>query len=258
MDSWLGFICLLLVAQINVCRAEKIWIDPNYPKKLVIDFEDGNDPTQQLRLSYNALNKILKHLNMLKNLERLFLDDNEIEFIEMAEFNGINNLGMLALQRNKITDIQATLQNPAILPQLKEFDAAQNHLTDISFEHWNATLLSGLYLEGNKLQIAISLPGKFTGLRRVALGDNPLNCEWLQSTLKQFEERRVEISDQYNPKCNAAGPDLKEIVRRVNLKEMIAAFPLLQNRQSELENVLVNQLNDFDAFSRNVSKNLSI
>ncbi|EDS38736.1 conserved hypothetical protein [Culex quinquefasciatus] len=267
-----NFVWLILVFHINVCRAWTSWTPSTNSKILFIKFENETVSGFPQFLNYHKYAEIELQEPYINELtvemqsvfvnaidlgihdgSILYLHDNQIEFVEMSEFNGLDKLKMLALQNNKIAEIRATLQNPAVLPKLEKFYINNNRLTDISFEHWNTTSLYTIHLHENQLQIALSLPGKLTGLKGVALDTNPLNCEWLNSTLKELKNRNVKVYDGHITKCNATGPELKEIVRRVNFKETFATLPLLQHSQSELKEALKNKLTNLSDLSANTT-----
>ncbi|XP_052564539.1 internalin I-like [Culex pipiens pallens] len=231
LTLWQGQISSVhLIAQlrsvyIENCSTTEVVINPNW-----------NYQTDYLVIIFGKLEKLPAHLNVLKNLEKLYLHDNQIEFLDMADFNGLNKLKLISIYGNKLSEIRATLQNPVILPNLEEFYAYNNRLSDISFEHWNTKLLNRIWLRENKLQIALFFPSVFPVLREVTLNNNSFNCEWLTSTFKALKAlSNVTIYSESETKCDKNGPSLEELVRRVKFKETLATVPHSENRQIEIE-----------------------
>ncbi|XP_038111513.1 uncharacterized protein LOC119767297 [Culex quinquefasciatus] len=218
LHGWINSVHLMAhfsSLKIYNCSTSEVVINPNRTYKM-----------EHLSIVYGNLAKLPKHLNVLKNLEKLYLHDNKIEFVEMAEFNGLNKLKRLALQRNKVVEIRATLQNPAILPKLEIFSGHENRLVDVSFEHWNTTSLGEIWLRDNQLQIALSFPSAFPALKNVHIYNNPFNCQWLTSTMKELKARsNVTIYSESETSCDKNGPPHDELVRRVKLKETFATKP---------------------------------
>lgn len=213
--------------------------------------------TEHLAIVHSNLIKLPKHLNVLKNLEILYLHHNQIEFIDMAEINGLDKIKRISLHFNKIIEIRATLHNPVYLPKLEELYASKNRLVDINFKRWNASSLRTIDLNENQLRIALSITNTFPALGFVDFHSNPLNCEWLTATLKELKARKnLRIAYESETKCNNNGPALDELTRQVLFKEMFATEPLLRHFQSELYDLMDRKQIQLDILNKTVSANI--
>ncbi|KAL9702994.1 hypothetical protein quinque_006512 [Culex quinquefasciatus] len=196
------------------CSTKLVLINPNWIYEM-----------EYFSIVFNKLEKVPENLNALKKLEKVFLHDNQIEFVEMAQFNGLNNLQVLNLHDNKIYEISATQKSPVALPKLEKFFAFKNSLIDITFEHWSANSLREIWIHQNKLQIALHFPAKFPTLKEVTIDHNPFNCKWLETSLGELKARKVIVYDSNLVKCNQTGPPLDEVVHRVKFKEVFVTGP---------------------------------
>lgn len=232
--------------RISNCSTSAVLIKPSWTYQ-----------TENLSIVRSNLVKLPKHLNVLKNLQILYLHHNQIEFIDMAELDGLNKIKRISLHFNKIIEIRATLHNPVYLPKLEELYASKNRLVDINFKRWNASSLRTIDLNENQLQIALSITNTFPSLVYVDFHSNPLNCEWLTTTLEKLKARKnVIIAHESETKCNNNGPALDELTSQVLFKEMFATEPLMRHLQSELDDFMDSKQMQLDMLNKTVSANI--
>lgn len=107
---------------------------------------------QILKLSKNKIRKIEKNsFNELKNVEKIFLDRNQIDELDDEIFSSNNLLKILKLENNNLKKISENLfQN---LPELKEIFLQDNKIQKVTTEIFkNNQNLEILDLSNNKLK----------------------------------------------------------------------------------------------------------
>lgn len=142
---------------------------------------------ESLNLANNKLQSIQK-LKCMVNLKELHLDGNELEFIEMATFDGMTKLRKLSLAKNKINHISSpTLTN---LPALEWLSLAFNRLTQLHVINWNMLQLVELDVSHNLLvKLDVDNFDQFVSLEKLAVANNSWTCYWLNEALKEISKR---------------------------------------------------------------------
>lgn len=152
----------------------------------------------------------------LRNLEKLYMSECGIEWIQMEAFRELVHLKWLDLSGNRIREIQDSTFRGLNLQQLflngnrhirlgadsfAGLSATGIYLQDASLTHLSPDVffpLNGslryLWLDGNALERLNSqfLP-TFSQLRHLRLGSNPLHCGCDMSWLKDFYDSRADI-----------------------------------------------------------------
>lgn len=225
LSMWDGTIPTVHVApqfkafKISSCSTSKVVIDPN------VTYE-----TVYFAVVFDILKQLPKHLNSMKKLIKLELYQNHIEYVDMADFNGLNDLEHINLGQNKIIQVS---ENPIVLPDLKMFLLHENNLSYINFENWNATSLQNIRIERNQLLVAFGISIAFPRLRKVSLYANSFNCEWLNATLEELKTSSVSIEEENLTTCSENKMNSNELFKIMFHHKLVNKQQLLLQKQIE-------------------------
>lgn len=128
------------------------------------------DSLSILNLADCSLSKIPHQVSKLKNLKKLFLENNEIEFETNDDVLDLRNLKQLALTNNKITDI-----SKLVLNSIENLDIGENFIEQIP-----ESLVDGgshikqLILRGNSIQYLPPIIDKLKSLKWLDISKNRL------------------------------------------------------------------------------------
>ncbi|XP_060651867.1 LOW QUALITY PROTEIN: peroxidasin [Drosophila nasuta] len=133
--------------------------------------------TQVLDLRFNHIEKLPANaFNGLSQLTTLFLNDNEMAFVEEDAFKDLRALRFLYLNKNRLSRLPAT-----IFQQLSSLEALYLDGNDI----WqlpvglfdNSPRLQRIILNNNKLtNLPLEMFNKLHSLRQLRLDGNPIDC----------------------------------------------------------------------------------
>ncbi|CAG5043129.1 unnamed protein product [Parnassius apollo] len=182
-----------------------------------INFNDMNNTVlTDLELSYARIPNItILHLNILKNLERLKINNNIISEIDKNAFFNVSCLQYLDLSYNMIKYVQpgAFKSNYGLkflnmshnflaninygifhgLISLNILDLSFNQIESLDLEYdkiMGAENLSTLIVDNNKIS-NINIPFSHTHLPKLSIGDNPISC---RKILELVQYRYIEIT----------------------------------------------------------------
>lgn len=134
---------------------------------------------ERLQCSETHLKSVPENINQLKKLKYLILTHNLIETVQLDLLNGLDNLIGILLYGNYIKHIYS--HGLVSLPSLTSFHLQNNQMKHLDVCSWSMPSLFELLLAGNKLtHFAIN---HFSGLKRVTMARNPINCAWENSLL---------------------------------------------------------------------------
>lgn len=204
-------------------------------ENLVIDSAVEYD-LQTLIVAYGKLREVPPNLSALAKLEKLGLVGNEIESINMKQFEGLVKLRKLSLFGNRIKQVYSSFSVPISLPSLEAFAINDNQLELLSFTHWKAPSLEIMLLHNNWLYFVEALLGTFPTLEKVSLRGNPLNCQWKEWILGEFKKHRVGLYDWEMLTCGDGTEKFKveETFQRLDLK-LDQIFQQIQKLHNGLE-----------------------
>ncbi|XP_065082063.1 uncharacterized protein LOC135704511 [Ochlerotatus camptorhynchus] len=174
----------------------------------VVKFETNNADykLQLLDLRENRMNN-LDSFEKLVDLRELHLEGNALEIIDLRVFNGMNNLEKLFLERNQLTTLLA--RETIELPALRYLSLSENKLTYLEVANWQLKSLTECDVSANNLVHINGLEGQFPSLDTIYLTKNWWDCVWLKETLSLFNENSVTIKD-HDGNC-----DSKQIVDNI-------------------------------------------
>lgn len=114
---------------------------------------------KELYLAENNLQKLPMHIRRLKTLESLNLHSNQIAFLEMSHFNGLNHLKKLVLSGNKL---QISTMEPVHLPSLEKLEMIGCGLKELDMLYWKLPALRYFNVYDNSLVAITNFPESFT------------------------------------------------------------------------------------------------
>eukprot|EP00058_Branchiostoma_floridae_P027346 XP_002612837.1 hypothetical protein BRAFLDRAFT_67215 [Branchiostoma floridae] len=119
--------------------------------------------TAVLDLQQNAIRN-LTDVPVLKNLIRLFLQDNRIETVDWEALGNLPSLKALSLKRNRLTHVSLdlTVQN---LPSLTFLSLEFNQLTSFTKEQLGHPTLTSVRIRGNPLDCSCTMLWMITDLK---------------------------------------------------------------------------------------------
>lgn len=158
----------------------------------------------------NKLAHIGSSLYNLREMEFLNLTNNKkIDDINLAEFAKLPNLLQLSLSNSGFqfptpvtvippSFVAPTTPSPTSISPLKVLELSKNKLAnpDILMQLAYFRRLEVLRLDGNKFtyfDYVKALPTWFPNLHTIYVGENKLNCEWLNLTIPMFKEANVTV-----------------------------------------------------------------
>ncbi|XP_055619333.1 platelet glycoprotein V-like [Toxorhynchites rutilus septentrionalis] len=128
-----------------------------------------NSVLKTLTIVHNAITIIPKNIRFLEGLEKLYLYNNSIEYVDLELFENATSLKVLSLYDNKIKTLDSRV--------------------DLRFVN-----LQTLSLSKNKLAFIPYFFEAFPLLNAISLRKNPWNCRWLESAMSHIEQRRIQIA----------------------------------------------------------------
>ncbi|XP_058838599.1 leucine-rich repeat and death domain-containing protein 1-like [Topomyia yanbarensis] len=155
----------LLIANINLTE-----INLQRNGLLEFDVEPQEDRhLKTLTIVHNALTTIPKNIRFLEGLEKLYLYNNSIEYIDLELFSNVSALKVLSLYDNKIKTLDSKL--------------------GLRFGN-----LQTLSLSKNRLTFIPYFFDAFPVLNAISLRKNLWNCRWLESAVDHMEQRKIQIA----------------------------------------------------------------
>ncbi|XP_055549094.1 osteomodulin-like [Wyeomyia smithii] len=148
---------------------------------------------KDLSLAENKLQKLPAHLRRLRTLETLNLQSNQIAFLEMSHFNGLNHLKKLVLSGNRL---QISTLEPVSLPYLEKLELIGCGLKELDMLYWKLPALRYLNVFENSLVSIMNFPESFTK----ELVFVPVGNRWSCQTLEAISSKvtiKVKERDHY-------------------------------------------------------------
>lgn len=128
-----------------------------------------NRNLKTLTIVHNSINAIPKNIRYLEGLEKLFLYNNSLEYVDLELFTNATFLKVLSLYDNFIKTLDSKL--------------------DLRFAN-----LQTLSLSKNKLNFIPYFVEAFPALNAISLRKNPWNCRWLEFAMGHIETRTIQIA----------------------------------------------------------------
>lgn len=122
-----------------------------------------------LTIVHNSINAIPKNIRYLEGLEKLFLYNNSLEYVDLELFTNATSLKVLSLYDNFIKTLDSKL--------------------DLRFAN-----LQTLSLSKNKLSFIPYFREAFPAMNAISLRKNPWNCRWLEFAMGHIETRSIQIA----------------------------------------------------------------
>jgi Leucine-rich repeat (LRR) protein/HPt (histidine-containing phosphotransfer) domain-containing protein len=203
---------------------------------------------KRLNLSENKLRNIPDSIGELACLDRLILSRNNLTHISDKVFENLNNLQIVDLQHNKLTELPTTIARNNIreliannnflekipsnvgtgLPRLKKLILHENRLSSLPTKLDGLSSLKHLSLSGNHLEQIPSAIGTMSNLRVLQLSHNKLQ-ELPGSVMFMRKLRKVELqSNQFTSLISLKGIQGVDSLKSVHFDEY------LQEDHSEL------------------------
>ncbi|XP_065088131.1 uncharacterized protein LOC135709670 [Ochlerotatus camptorhynchus] len=128
-----------------------------------------NRNLKTLTIVHNSINTIPKTIRYLEGLEKLFLYNNSIDYVDLELFANASSLKVLSLYDNFIKTLDSKL--------------------DLRFAN-----LQTLSLSKNKLDFIPYFVEAFPVLNAISLRKNPWNCRWLEYAMGHIETQSIQIA----------------------------------------------------------------
>ncbi|XP_035787891.1 uncharacterized protein LOC118464559 [Anopheles albimanus] len=174
-------------------QLEKVYAGGNRIASVQLDGNASNS-LRELYLDGNRM-RALANLTNLPNLEVLVLENNPLlGDVDLAQFERMEHLWKLDLERIGMTKVQNGLQRP--LAALKRLDLSNNALTYVHVRMFRTfPRLEHLWLHGNRLYFleADQLPLMMPSVRSIVIDDNYWGCGHLAVLGQQLRDRGIVI-----------------------------------------------------------------
>lgn len=144
----------------------------NLQRNGLIEFDvetTENRNLKTLTIVHNAINAIPKNIRYLEGLEKLFLYNNSLDYVDLELFTNATSLKVLSLYDNFIKTLDSKL--------------------GLRFSN-----LQTLSLSKNKLSFIPYFVEAFPALNAISLRKNPWNCRWLEFAMGHIEARSIQIA----------------------------------------------------------------
>ncbi|XP_055611653.1 leucine-rich repeat transmembrane neuronal protein 1-like [Uranotaenia lowii] len=128
-----------------------------------------NRELKMLTIIHNAITAIPKNIRFLEGLEKLFLYNNSLEYVDLELFANATSLKVLSLYDNRIKVLDSRI--------------------GLRFPH-----LQTLSLSKNKLVYIPHLAKGFPMLNAISLRKNPWNCRWLRTAIAHIDAHSIQIA----------------------------------------------------------------
>ncbi|XP_055535378.1 uncharacterized protein LOC129724469 [Wyeomyia smithii] len=151
----------------------------------------GHYQMEELRFYAGKLSRLPANLDRLRALRVLLIKHNQIDSIDMSEFKNLENLEEVSLEYNHINIIQTT--STLSLPVIQKFSLLQNNLAQLDICLCDMPALETFDTSGNKLQHVACLDSLFPELRFLRIYDNPLDCSWKRSMLRDMTRANTKV-----------------------------------------------------------------
>ncbi|XP_055611037.1 uncharacterized protein LOC129757765 [Uranotaenia lowii] len=162
--------------------------------------ESGVYEIQYLSLKDNQLRSI-REVSAFRKLKELLLDRNQIDYLEMDTFRGMNLLKRLSLAENKLTHIVTS--GGIVLPTMEFLSLRSNQLPYLSVKNWTMLQLTDLELSHNQLvTLDVENFDQFVSLENLAMASNRWYCFWLNKALNKLALKYITLSD-HDEECSA-------------------------------------------------------
>ncbi|XP_058467605.1 leucine-rich repeat transmembrane neuronal protein 4-like [Malaya genurostris] len=144
----------------------------------------------------------LGNITLLRKLESLRADGNQIESVSLDDLKNLTDLLVLSLAGNRIKSITATEVIPLL--KLRSLDISDNDLTSLDVSLWRFPELGSFYLHNNAIVKVGGLRGKFPKAWDIAMGgSNNWDCDWFDELLAFLKQDRQFAMQMFGdePKC---------------------------------------------------------
>ncbi|XP_055528560.1 leucine-rich repeat-containing protein 15-like [Wyeomyia smithii] len=137
---------------------------------LEFDVEPQEDRIlKTLTIVHNSITIVPKTIRYLEGLEKLYLYNNSIEYIDLELFSNASALKVLSLYDNKIKVLDSKL--------------------GLRFAH-----LQTLSLSKNRLSYIPYFFDAFPVLNAISLRKNLWNCRWLEAAVNHMQQQRIQLA----------------------------------------------------------------
>ncbi|XP_055635476.1 phospholipase A2 inhibitor beta-like [Toxorhynchites rutilus septentrionalis] len=171
-------------------------LDLSYNRLEQLIISDGlNIPSlKQLNLAENHLQQLPANLRRLKTLEHLNLHSNQIAFLEMSHFNGLDHLKKLVLSGNR--RLQVSTLEPVHLPRLEKLEMIGCGLKELDMLFWKLPSLRYFNVFDNSLVSITNFPESFTKELVLVPVGNRWSCLKLEAISSRVTIKAKEL-DRY-------------------------------------------------------------
>lgn len=197
--------------KINIlnCNTTGVVIDPT-----------GSYEIEKLAVEKNSLRSLPRNLRVLNKLKKLNFAFNLIECVDMAELTGLSNLEEINLSDNRIVQICSSPFDPPVLPNLDRVYLQRNNLVTLNLENWKTPNVMLMYLNHNELSIVHKLAVSLPKLESLYIYENPLNCEWWNSTMNKIKQH-CSFSPNMLESCNQEAEPIDKLMKEVETSSKV-------------------------------------
>ncbi|XP_001849968.2 leucine-rich repeat-containing protein 15 [Culex quinquefasciatus] len=128
-----------------------------------------NRDLKTLTIVHNAITTVPKNIRYLEGLEKLYLYNNSIEYVDLELFTNATQLKVLSLYDNRIKTLDS--KQGLRFPALQTLSLSKNKLVYIPY-----------FFEA------------FPVLNAISLRKNPWNCQWLESAMAHINQKAIQIA----------------------------------------------------------------